>query len=107
MTEKKPGVYLIIEFEWPPPAEFKPEHGQKARNLHDTVQDKDWIREIMAASGGIGEGASSIWVFWLKDYASLDRLMFDKDDEVAKAYSDFFSEMPHIVDMIRHEVIFV
>ena len=51
-TEKTPGIYLIVEFEWP--KEFNPETGMKARELHAVTQKKRWIQPIVAASGGIG-----------------------------------------------------
>lgn len=99
-----PGVYLIVEFEWPRPIDS--EAGQKAYHLHQAVQNQSWIRESLAASGGIGSGPSSIWVFWLENYAALDRLLRDKTDEVSKAYISFFSAMPTVVEKIREEVAF-
>ncbi|HEY5729622.1 MAG TPA: hypothetical protein VIS72_06190 [Anaerolineales bacterium] len=106
MSEQKhPGIYLIVEFDWPRP--FDAEVGKKARHLHDIVQGKTWIRESVAASAGIGEGPRSIWVFRLENYAALDRLLRDASDKVSKAYSDFFTAMPRVVDKIREEVIFV
>jgi hypothetical protein len=99
------GIYLIISFNWPRP--YKPEYGQKARALHDVLADKDWIEEVLAASGGIGAGASSWWIFKLENYAALDRLLHDQDDPVAAAYASFFSEMEDVQDMIREEVLFL
>jgi len=106
MSEQKhPGIYLIVEFDWPSP--LNAEEGKKARHLHDVLQNKTWIRETVAGSGGLGEGPSSIWVFWLENYAALDRLLRDKSDEVSQAYMDFFSAMPKVVDKIREEVMFL
>ena len=105
MNEKaKPGIYLVVEFDWPSP--FTPEHGQKARHLHEVLQGKTWIKETIAASGGVGGDLSSLWVFWLESYAVLDRLLRDTDDEIAKAYQDFFSEMSAVRDKVREEVVF-
>ena len=101
----KAGIYLIVEFNWPD--EFTQEQGKMARHLHDVVQDKSWIREVVAASGGIGEGPSSIWVFWLENYAALDTLLEARDNEVCQAYINFFSEMPLVNEKIRGEVLFI
>jgi hypothetical protein len=101
----KPGVYLFVFFDWPDP--FVPEHGKKARRLHDVVQGKTWIREAVAASGGVGGEHSSVWVFWLESYAALERLLRDPDDEVAQAYGDFFGSMAMVRDQVRQEVMFV
>ena len=106
MSEKtRPGIYLIVEFDWPSP--FNSEDGKKARHLHDVTQGQTWIHETVAGSGGLGEGPSSIWIFWLENYAALDRLLHDKEDEVSKAYVDFFSSMPKVVEKIREEVAFL
>jgi hypothetical protein len=99
-----PGIYLIVHFDWPSP--FERSHGENARHLHDVVQGRTWIKEVLAASGGVGRGPSSVWVFWLQSYSSLDRLFRDQEDEVAKAYAAFFSEMEGVVDQIREEVRF-
>lgn len=103
--QEQPGIYLIVEFDWPQP--FTQEIGKKARHLHDVVQNKPWIREAVAASAGLGEGPSSLWIFWLENYAALDRLFRDQSNEVSQAYSDFFSAMPKVVDKIREEVVFL
>jgi hypothetical protein len=100
-----PGIYLIVEFDWPNP--FIPDVGKKARRLHDVVQNQPWIQEIVAGSGGLGEGLGSIWIFRLENYAALDRLLRDRSDEVSKAYLDFFSAMPRVKDKIREEVMFL
>jgi hypothetical protein len=106
MSEQKHlGIYLIVEFEWPNP--FSAEDGKKARRLHDVIQNQTWIREMMAGSGGVGEGPSSIWIFWLENYAALDRLFHDQSNDVSQAYSEFFSAMPKVVDKIREEVVFL
>lgn len=103
--EIKPGIYLMINFDWPKP--FETEHARKARKLHDIVQGKSWIKEAVAASGGIGGGQESVWVFWLENYAALDRLLKDEEDEVAQTYRDFFSGMESIEERIREEVVFL
>lgn len=105
MNDHQVGLYLIVEFEWPRP--FTREQAQKARQLHDVMQDKTWIKEVVAASGGIGDGPPSIWIFWLPDYAALDRLFKDTEDPVNQAYHGFFAEMPVVKDKIREEVAFL
>jgi len=100
-----PGIYLIVEFDWPNP--FQPELGKKARQLHAVVQDQGWIREVVAASGGLGVGPASLWIFWLENYASLDRLLRNTDNPVAQTYRAFFSELPTVVEKIREEVVFL
>jgi hypothetical protein len=100
-----PGIYLCVDFDWPQP--FQPEYGQKAKKLHDAVQDRNWIREVVAASGGIGAGPSSTWIFWLANYAALDKLLHNRENDVSQAYHDFFSQMPTVVDKIREEVLFL
>jgi len=105
MSEPTIGIYLIVEFEWPRP--FSQEHAKNARALHDMVQDKGWIKEVVAASGGLGDGPPSIWIFWLPDYAALDRLFRDQEDPVSQAYSTFFSQMAVVKDKIREEVAFL
>lgn len=105
LTQTNPGIYLIIEFDWPQPMD--PEAGDKAYHLHQVVQGQTWIRECVTASGGIGNGPSSVWIFWLEDYAALDCLMRDKEDDVAIAYYEFFSKMPTVSEVIREEVVFL
>jgi hypothetical protein len=100
-----PGIYLFIEFDWPNP--FQEAHGHKARKLHDVVQNQTWIKEVVAASGGLGSGPSSSWVFWLENYAALDHLLRNRENEVYQAYTAFFSEMPVVVERIREEVLFL
>lgn len=97
------GIYLIVQFSFPRP--FQPEYGTKAKSLHEALEGQDWIEEVFAASGGVGAGPASIWVFKLDSYASLDRL-FGGEDPVSEAYVDFFRAMDDVQDMIREEVIF-
>ena len=105
MSEQKaPGIYLIVDFDWPNP--MNPDAGKKAYHLHQVVQNQSWIREVAAASGGLGEGPSSVWVFWLENYAALDRLLRDESDEISQAYIDCFSTMSNVSDKIREEVAF-
>lgn len=99
------GIYLIIDFDWPD--SITKEQGQNAAKLHAVVQNRSWIREVVAASGGIGGGPACSWIFWLENYAALDRLLRDKTDPVSQAYNAFFSEMPTIHEKIREEVIFL
>jgi len=101
----QPGIYLIVEFDWPRP--FTPEVGELAKQLHNIVQDKSWIKEVVAASGGIGKGPSSVWIFWLENYAALDTLMNDRENEVSQVYTKFFSGMSLVNDKIRGEVLFI
>ncbi len=105
---QKPGVYLIVEFDWP--KEEKPEMYKAAGNLHRTVQETEWIEEIFAGFGGIGAGKASIWVFKMKQYAELDKLVnsYNSDqNEVSSAYSAFFNLMINVEEKIREEVVFV
>lgn len=99
-----PGIYLIVDFNWPRP--ITKEVAEKARTLHRVVQGRSWIREAVAASGGIGGKASSIWVFWLEGYGALERLLNDPADEVGQSYNAFFSSMAGVRDKVRGEVIF-
>lgn len=105
MTHPAAGIYLIVEFEWPRP--FSQEHARRARQLHDVVQDKDWISEIAAASGGIGGGPGYFWIFWLPNYAALDRLLHAQEDPVHQAYVAFFGDMTAVQDRIREQVAFL
>lgn len=102
---RKAGIYLIIDFEWPNPLDGV--CARRARALHEAVQAQGWVREVVAAGGGIGPGPAYTWVFWLEDYAALDRLMRSEHDEVALAYRAFFAEMTHVADKIREEVLFL
>ena len=95
---------MIIDFDWP--KAFKPEHGELAPALHKATQNKSWIREVMAASGGIGGKQSSIWIFWLENYGALDRLLAEREEPVAIAYRAFFSAMESVEDKVREEVRF-
>lgn len=99
------SIYLLVQFNWPRP--FDPEHGQMARALHEALQGQTWIEEVVAASGGIGGGPSSLWIFKLANYAALDRLFHEEEDPVAGAYRAFFGEMVDVQDMVREEVIFL
>ncbi len=100
-----PGIYLMIDFDWPQP--FEQPHAKLARRLHEVVQGKTWIKESVAASGGVGGEQDSSWVFWLENYAALDKLLRDEKDEVAQAYKTFFSAMPTVTEKIREEVLFL
>ena len=104
IAEKLTGIYLIVSFNWP--EKLTREMADNAAKLHASLADGSWIKETLAASGGIGAGPSSIWVFWLEDYAALDRLLKDKDDPISQAYFNFFSQMVDVSDSIREEVLF-
>ena len=99
------GIYLIVEFDWP--AQFERQHGTDARQLHDAVQNQSWIKEVVAGSGGLGKGPSAIWIFWLENYAALDRLLRSPTDPVSEAYLTFFRQMPNVIEKIREEVLFL
>ena len=98
------GIFLVVQFNWPRP--FQPEYGELARALHQVVQGQDWIQEVLAASGGVGAGPASLWIFKLGDYAALDRLFQDREDPVAQAYGAFFRQMEAVEDYVREEVRF-
>ena len=99
------GIYLIIDFDWPNP--IQSDHAKLAHRLHDVVQGKTWINEVVAASGGVGGQQDSSWIFWLENYAALDKLLRDDGDEVAQAYKTFFSIMPFVTEKIREAVTFL
>ena len=103
--QPRAGIYLIVEFDWPRP--FENEHGRLAAALHQATLEHDWVREVVTASGGLGGELSSIWIFWLPNYAALDRLLKDERDPVSRAFNNFFSHMAAVHDRIREEVIFM
>ena len=104
-TQQDPGIYLIVEFNWP--AKITKEIGASAKALHEAVTASDWIDDPVAASGGLGGGPSSIWVFHLPDYAALDRLFKDREDPVSQAYYAFFSNMQDVEDSVREAVLWL
>ena len=99
------GIYLIVQFDWPESVDG--ELASKARVLHDLTQEADWIREVVAGSGGLGAGPSSLWIFWLENYAALDRLLNNTTDPICQAYLAFFTQMTHVSDFIREKVRFL
>ncbi|MHA1865122.1 MAG: hypothetical protein ACTSVB_11835 [Candidatus Heimdallarchaeaceae archaeon] len=101
---KKPGIYYIVMFDWP--EEVSSELSKKVREFHELVEKAPWIREIVAASGGIGIGATSIWIFWLQDYTDLNKLL-RSEEEISKLYHEWTKEMQNVETMVREEVIFV
>jgi hypothetical protein len=102
---RNPDLYLIVEFNWP--ENFTREDTEKARILHERLQGQEWIEEALAASGGIGYGGSSMWIFRLRNYAGLDRLLMMTDDPVSKAYIAFFTRMADVTEKVRQQVIFL
>lgn len=107
-NKQKSGIYLIVEFDWP--KEENTEMYKAAGNLHRAVQQADWIEEIFAGFGGIGAGKASIWVFKMKQYSDLDKLVnsYNSDqNEVSSAYSVFFKLMINVEEKVREEVVFV
>jgi len=106
MANKMPGVYLIVEFEWP--SKITKEMSLAARALHDSLQgEQTWIHETLAASNGVGSGPASIWVFKLADYAALDDLLPQAADPISAAFHTFFSQMLDVKQSLREEVIFL
>jgi hypothetical protein len=97
------SIYLIVEFSFPRP--FQPDYGAKAKALNQALKGLDWVQEVFAASGGVGGGPSSVWVFKLANYAALDRL-FHGDEPVSKAYVDFFRSMADVNDTVREAITF-
>jgi hypothetical protein len=105
MVFAPPGIYLIVQFNWP--ANITKELAGKARALHDVLHgEHGWIRDTVAASGGLGSGPSSLWIFWLQNYAALDRLLHS-DDPISQAYVAFFSEMVDVSESVREQVAFI
>lgn len=105
MSTPQPGIYLMIEFSWPP--NIDKELAGKAYALHNELMDKTWIKEVVAASGGVGAGPSSVWIFWLENYAALDRLLRTPENPVCQVYLAFFSQMPEVIEKVREEVVFL
>ena len=98
------SLYLFVEFDWP--NELTKETAGLAKQLHTQVTEVDWIEEVIAASGGLGGELGSVWVFKVENYAALDRLLRDREDEIAQTYMQFFSRMAKVRDRVREEVIF-
>jgi hypothetical protein len=46
-------------------------------------------------------------VFWLKDYAALDTLFHDRENEISQTYRAFFSGMRKVRDSVREQVVFI
>ena len=105
LHETNPGIYLIVSFDWP--KTFTQEQAENARKLHDLTQESDWIQETVAASGGVGGSQGSIWIFWLSNYAALDRLLKYRSDEICNTYDSFFKEMENVSEYIREKVLFI
>lgn len=101
---ERQGIYLFVSFDWPRPVLL--DHQEAAMKLHVAVQQSQWVREVLAASGGLGHGSASVWVFRLPNYAGLDRLLRDPADPVCKAYTAFFSKMVAVTESVREEVLF-
>jgi hypothetical protein len=105
---EQPSIYLIVEFNWP---EIEsPEMYKGAGNLHKVIEVADWIEEVFAGFGGVGKGKASIWIFKMRSYSILDKLLnsYNSDqNEVSRAYSTFFKLMVDVEEKIREEVVFV
>ena len=83
------GIYLITEFDWP--KEITSNMAEASANLHKLVNEAGWIEECMAGYSGLRSGFACIWIFKMKNYASLDKLLNSEDNEVATAYALFFN----------------
>ena len=99
------GIYLIIDFNWP--EEITEEMAKGAAHLHKLTLELDWIKDVVAAAGGIGSGLSCTWVFWLENYGALDKLLKDYESEICKTYLNFFKSMAKMKEKIREEVQFL
>jgi hypothetical protein len=104
-AKPRAGIYLFVQFNWPP--NFTKEMAEAAKALHLAVEKADWIQETLAASGGLGSGPANWWVFWMADYASLDRLLHGGEDAVSLAYGAFFTNMVDVSEAIREQVVFL
>lgn len=104
-AEPRAGIFLFVQFNWP--SNFTKEMATAAKDLHLAVEKADWIQETLAASGGLGSGPSNWWVFWMADYASLDRLLHGGEDEVSQAYAAFFASMVDVSEAVREQVVFL
>ena len=93
--------YLIIEFDWPDSP--TPEHRKTVLTFRQAAGLADF-EEILAASGGIGAGPSSLWIFRIESYATIDRLR--APGNLGKAYRDFGAAMCNVSERIREEVEF-
>lgn len=65
------------------------------------------IKWVVATSGGLGSGPSSLWTFGPETYAAFDRLRRRKEAAVSQAYATFFSAMVNVSERVRDEVIFI
>ncbi len=98
-------LYFFNWFDWP--TEISEEIANDAKLLHNLLNEADWIEETIAASGGIGGQFSSIWVFKLKSYADIERLLHNYDDPVCRQYHKFFNQTAKMQTMVRDRVIFI
>ena len=102
-----PGLFLIVEFDWP--KEITPQLFKASSHLHEVVTQSDWIDEKVAGYGGLRIDFQCIWIFRVNDFVALEKLLNlpeDEQDDVAKAYANFFDNMIKVKETIRQEVIF-
>ena len=107
LPQESPGIYFIVNFDWPD--DFSPDIAQTAKKLHVLTSENppNWIHEVVAASGGIGGDEGSVWIFWLPNYSSLDKLFHDQNEEISRTYRKFFSSMKKVRDSVRDKVQFL
>ncbi|MHA2103490.1 MAG: hypothetical protein ACW981_08665 [Candidatus Hodarchaeales archaeon] len=108
MTLNEPNIFLIVEFGWPDV--ITKEMGDASANIHKKIQESDWIDDPVVVYGGVSHGLPCMWIFKVKEYADLDKLLHptkSTNNEVAKAYTSFFKDMVDIQVKIKHEVQFL
>ena len=98
------GFYLIIEFDWP--STISKELALIVRKFHDLVMEEDWLEETIAASGGIGGDNSSLWIFRIENYASLDKFLHGKNP-VAENFPKWADKMAKMKLSVKEQVKFL
>ncbi|MHA2336610.1 MAG: hypothetical protein ACXACX_04870, partial [Candidatus Hodarchaeales archaeon] len=104
----EPNIFLIVEFRWP--EKITEEIGKASANLHKKIQENDWIDDPVVAYGGVSRGLPCIWIFKVKEYGELDKLLHPTkslNNDVSQAYSNFFKDMVNVRVKIKHEVQFL
>jgi len=97
-------LYLIIEFDWPEP--ITKELASTVRNFHDIIKSEDWIQATVAASGGIGGDYSSLWVFEIQNYATLDKF-FHGTNPVTENFPKWADLMTKMKISVKEKVKFL